>query len=104
MAKSKASSIGCLFFLLCFAASVILFRQSNPLFHSLATILFIIFLIGVLIFGIIGMIPKKCEVCGNQIKRQSYGWTIGNEQKRVCPHCNRTLERKQSQKATRQFK
>ncbi len=43
--------------------------------------------------------PKGCQVCGNQIKRDSYTWKIDGKSKRVCPKCNQLLERRQSKKA-----
>jgi ribosome-binding protein aMBF1 (putative translation factor) len=54
--------------------------------------------------AVVGAWPKRCEICGVPIKRQSYTWKIGDEKKRACPNCNRTLERRQSQRATRRFK
>ncbi|MCX5638847.1 MAG: hypothetical protein NTX52_14310 [Planctomycetota bacterium] len=40
--------------------------------------------------------PKTCQICGNQIRRVSYTWTIEGQKKRVCPKCNQALERRQS--------
>lgn len=33
----------------------------------------------------------------------SYSWTIEGVKKRVCPHCNQSLERKQSKAAMKRY-
>lgn len=56
----------------------------------------------IFIFGIIhGFRCRLCEVCGVVLKRVVYRWEINGESKRVCPNCNRTLERRQSNRALR---
>lgn len=42
---------------------------------------------------------KACATCGVTLKRASYRWEIDGRKKRVCPNCNRALERRQSQRA-----
>jgi hypothetical protein len=44
---------------------------------------------------------RVCEVCGVVLKRVVYLWEINGQSKRVCPICNRTLERRQSNRALR---
>ncbi|OLE55526.1 MAG: hypothetical protein AUG51_02745 [Acidobacteria bacterium 13_1_20CM_3_53_8] len=48
--------------------------------------------------------PRRCDICGNVLQRTSYTWTIQNEKKRVCPHCNQSLARKKSKAAMSQFR
>ena len=45
--------------------------------------------------------PKitHCQLCKITLKKNSYDWTINGEKKRVCPNCNRNLERQLSKEA-----
>lgn len=43
--------------------------------------------------------PKRCEICGNLIKRTSYVWKLRGRKQLVCPQCNRKLESRQSDAA-----
>jgi ribosome-binding protein aMBF1 (putative translation factor) len=43
--------------------------------------------------------PGKCDVCGRTFKRTVYRWTIGGAKKKMCPTCNRQMERRVSRSA-----
>jgi len=47
---------------------------------------------------------KKCGICGNLLKKTMYEWKIEGKKKKVCPHCNSSLERRQSREAMRRLK
>ncbi len=98
MPKKKKSNAG-IFLILLLALPVLLWQQS-PLLAALLG--FGILVVAALV--IYGMRPRRCEVCGNALQRKSYEWTIQNEKKLVCPHCNRTLAAKQSKQAMKQFR
>jgi hypothetical protein len=42
---------------------------------------------------------SSCSLCGTELKRKVYFWKIDNKKHRVCPNCNRSLERKASKTA-----
>lgn len=42
---------------------------------------------------------RTCGVCGVALKRTVYRWEIEDAQANVCPNCNRTLEKRQSNRA-----
>ncbi len=42
----------------------------------------------------------KCELCGNELRRESYKWKIDGKNKQLCPKCNQTLEKRRSKEAT----
>lgn len=99
MAKKKNSPLGCLILLFPIGLVVSLWKQ-NPALAVLGALglLGLLALVGYLLR------PRRCDLCGNVLKRASYGWTLGGEKKRVCPHCNQSLERRQSKAAMRRLK
>lgn len=56
-------------------------------------------LLGLLVLIVYALRPKRCEVCNNLLQRKSYIWEIQGAKKKVCPHCNTTLARRQSKAA-----
>jgi len=40
-----------------------------------------------------------CDLCDMELKRTVYTWNIHGKKKRICPNCNRQLERKKSKDA-----
>ena len=57
-------------------------------------------LVGLLIGGAVWLfMPHACDLCGSQLKRSVYQWAIDGEKKKVCPNCNRGLERRKSKEA-----
>lgn len=53
---------------------------------------------------ILFMPPSTCDLCSTSIKRVWYRWTVKGKKRRVCPNCNRKLERRASRDATRHVK
>jgi hypothetical protein len=45
---------------------------------------------------VVARIPKKCDLCGNLIRKSSFTWGINGKSKRVCPNCNRRIESRKS--------
>ena len=43
--------------------------------------------------------PVRCALCDVPLRKKSYTWDIKGERKRVCPECNKTLQRKRSNAA-----
>jgi hypothetical protein len=43
--------------------------------------------------------PRACEVSGTALKRTAYKWHLDGAARRVCPTCNRSLEKRQSNRA-----
>jgi hypothetical protein len=55
-----------------------------------------------ILFALLGWItPTRCTVCGNVFRQRYYTWTVGGRKQYLCPHCNQTLERRQSRGAMR---
>lgn len=48
---------------------------------------------------VVACIPRKCDLCGNLIKKSTHTWKIRGETKRVCPSCNRRIESRKSKMA-----
>jgi hypothetical protein len=42
---------------------------------------------------------RNCGICGVALKRTVYRWDVDGAQANVCPNCNRTLEKRQSNRA-----
>ncbi len=42
--------------------------------------------------------PRRCDVCDTPFKRGYYTWKIEGKKQRLCPNCNRKMERKMSSK------
>ena len=61
----------------------------------------VIVLVIVIVLGSVFGKPRRCTVCGTPIKRTYYTWTIDGKKHKLCPNCNRNLERKVSREATR---
>lgn len=99
MAKKKTSPLGCLVLILPVGMFMSLWRQ-NPALAVVAGL----GLLGLLILLLYLLRPRRCDVCGNVLKRASYSWTIEGVKKRVCPHCNQSLERKQSKAAMKRYR
>lgn len=53
----------------------------------------------VLVLGAIFSGPGRCDVCGVQIKRRYYRWTIAGKKQKLCPKCNSQMERRVSKQA-----
>lgn len=70
--------------------------QNNPVLAFLA--------VGALIgLGVWFFMPRSCDLCGPQLKRSVYHWTIEGEKKKLCPNCNSGLERKKSRAAVQRL-
>lgn len=61
---------------------------------------------GIIIFILIGIVvlaalagPNKCDVCGLQLKRKFYNWTVEGKKQKLCPKCNQQMERRVSKAA-----
>lgn len=57
--------------------------------------------VGVLIVGAIAVqaavnTPRRCGVCGLQIKRTTHHWTIEGKSVRLCSRCNTRLANRKS--------
>lgn len=51
---------------------------------------------------VIGSMPKKCYVCNNPLSKHVFNWDLDGRKRRVCSHCNQSLQRKNSHDAMRQ--
>lgn len=54
------------------------------------------------VFGIVAIFssgPSSCELCGTELRKTKYVWTIKDKKKTVCPNCNRRLENRKSKEA-----
>jgi hypothetical protein len=61
-------------------------------------------LLALAVAGLIAYVrSRNCELCGVQLKRAVYEWQIDGERKRLCPNCNRGLEKRQSARALTNF-
>jgi len=63
--------------------------------------------IGVIVLLVLGAAlakPSRCTICGNAIKKKYHTWQIGGKKHHLCPHCNSSMERKQSKQAMSKFK
>lgn len=99
MAKKKNSGIGYVILFLLPVGAVVSLWEKSPVLAVVAAAGLL------LVLGVIVrlLMPKRCDICGNVLKRASYTWQLDNQRKRVCPHCNNQLERQQSRAAMRQF-
>lgn len=52
--------------------------------------------------AVVGAKAQRCYICGNLLKRSVYVWNLDGSRRRVCPHCNRTLETRNSRDAMKQ--
>lgn len=91
MAQSE-ENLAATFLILIVIAGVVYLWSINPAYGITALVVGL-----VLIFA--ACWPKSCQVCGNQIKRDSYTWQIQGKSKRVCAKCNQVLEWRQSKQA-----
>jgi len=89
--RSKRSDAALVGLLLIIGLPIWLF-QNHP---AVATIVVII----ILAVLVLSAHSRTCEICGVQLKRVLYRWEIDGKRKVVCPNCNRTLERRQSDRA-----
>lgn len=99
MAKRKDEGLGCL--LLILIGGIIYLWSQNTIWGIVALI------IGLVLFfvaAIVVAIPKTCDVCNAALKRASYSWKLDGKNQRVCPNCNRSLERKTSRAALKKKK
>jgi hypothetical protein len=87
--------LGCLVLLLKAIGMVMSLWQRSPI---LAIAVGVGLAATLLILGYL-LRPQRCDICGNKLQRASYIWELEGAKKRICPHCNRSLERKQSQRA-----
>lgn len=62
----------------------------------------IVVVVGLVLLVAIAM-PRNCDICGNTLRRTSYTWAVDGKKRTVCPHCNQSLERKQSREAMKKF-
>lgn len=58
---------------------------------------------GIAVLYYLAVQPEYCDCCRTQLKRKSYSWILQGESKKVCPNCNRSLERKISRAAIGNF-
>jgi phage FluMu protein Com len=100
MAKKKNSPLGFLVLVLLPVGMVISLLKQNPVLAVLAAL----GLLGLLVLVVYVLRPRRCDLCGNVLKRASYRWTLEGEKKTVCPHCNQSLERRQSKAAMKRFR
>jgi hypothetical protein len=100
MAKKRNPIIGCLVILLIAAGITISVWQKNKIQGIAFGAGFLVMML--LLARLLR--PRRCEICGNVLQRASYKWKFGKDKKRVCPHCNQSLQRKQSKAAMRQFR
>lgn len=100
MAKKKNSPLGCLLLVLLPVGMVISLWKQNSALAVVAAL----GLLGLLVLVVYMLKPQRCDLCGNVLKRASYKWTLEGEKKTVCPHCNQSLERRQSKAAMRRIK
>src|SRR5437764_5410174 len=91
MARSRKSG-GALIGLLLLLGLPIWMFQHYPI---ISIVLVVAFVGGLILYAK----SRSCEICGISLKRVTYRWEIGGAKKRVCPNCNRTLERRQSHRA-----
>ena len=100
MAKKGNSALGCLFLVVVAAGIIMSLWQRSPVLAITVALglTATLFLLGYLFR------PRRCDICGNRLQRASYTWELEGAKKRVCPHCNRSFERKQSQRAMRGFR
>jgi hypothetical protein len=47
--------------------------------------------------------PRRCDLCGNLIKRVWYTWRLNGRDRAVCPYCSRRMEQQKSREATREW-
>lgn len=99
MAKKKNSPLGCLILVLLPVGLFMSLWKQNPALAALAAL----GLLGLLVLLIYLLRPRRCDLCGNVLKRASYRWTLEGVKKTVCPHCNQSLERRQSKAAMRRY-
>lgn len=101
MAKKKnTSALGLIVVLLICAGVVMSLFERSPLLGVIAV------LAGLGLLALLGLAlrSKRCDICGNALQRKSYEWALEGAKKRVCPHCNQALARKQSKAAMKQFR
>ncbi len=58
----------------------------------------VVLVVGLIVLGSL-LPPDSCYICGVKLKKSSYKWKLDRASRHVCPNCNRSLERKQSQAA-----
>jgi hypothetical protein len=89
--KKQNKAVGCLFLIVVFIAAGAAAVNAHPFTAIPAGIVAVVLIIKMLM-------PKRCEICNNLIKRNSYNWEIGGKKTLVCVHCNQSFERKQSKR------
>jgi hypothetical protein len=89
--RSSSTGCGALIGLGLIVGAIALFKD-HPVGIGIAVVV-------VITLFVVANIQKKCDLCGNLIKKSSYTWEIEGESKRVCPNCNRRLESRKSQAA-----
>jgi hypothetical protein len=90
--KNQNKALGCLMLLVLLIGGGIAAVKTYPVIAIPVGLLSIILIANLLK-------PKRCEVCNNQIKRNSYKWEIDGQSTLVCVPCNQSLSRKQSKRA-----
>ena len=91
MARSSKAPAGLVFLMVVIGGPVWLF-QNHP-------VLAFVLLAAIIGGAILLARPRACSLCGVTLKRAVYEWQMDGVRQRVCPNCNRTLERRQSQRA-----
>jgi len=91
MAKKNDSAAGCLVLIIGGIGAFLWY--SGMFWIAVGVVVFM----SVLLF--IAARPKHCQICGNQIRKDSYRWEIEGKEKIVCPKCNQAIERKKSKVA-----
>ena len=91
MGKKSDEAVGCLIMLIIGSGLFMTFPQIG-----------VIIVVAIVVLGILYAVlsgPGSCDVCGAQLKRAQYIWTIKGEKRIVCPKCNNRLESKRSKEA-----
>jgi hypothetical protein len=89
--RSSGAGCGALIGLALIVGSIALLKE-HPVGAGVAVVV-------VIALFVAACIPKKCDLCGNLIKKSSSTWQIKGQTKRVCPNCNRRLESRKSKEA-----
>ena len=57
--------------------------------------------VGLIIFAgmVAGNWPQKCYVCQNPLSKHVYKWPLDGQNRRVCSHCNQSLQKQNSREA-----
>ena len=91
MAKKNDSAAGCSILIILIGVAYI--WSKGGFWIAVPVIVLAVALIG------IAAKPRRCQICGNPIKKDSHTWEIEGKRKVVCPKCNQAIERRNSKAA-----